>query len=234
MGGVALFITTFVRASEAFHAHYATTRFQRCGFPHLKYIRHLLAYFVNTRTLGLTYRRSDKFNVTGAFFPGESARDERLHGIGDASYTFPRSVGGSLVMLGGAAVMWRVNVHRAPSISPGEAEFYALTNTITETVTIRQLIEELGVVFASATQVFSDSHTARTLAEPGATTHRTRFIHRRWHFAKCYEQVGVIKISPIRGAVNPTNVLTKFTFGCAACASVRFCGRALPTFPCGR
>ena len=90
------------------------------------------------------------------------------------------------------------------------------------------------MVFASATQVFSDSRTARTLAEPGATTHRTRFIHRRWHFAKCYEQVGVIKISPIRGAVNPTNVLTKFTFGCAACASVRFCGRALPTFPCGR
>ena len=28
-----------------------------------------------------------------------------------------------------------------------------------------------------------------------------------------YEQDGVIKISPIRGAVNPANVLTKFTFG---------------------
>ena len=69
------------------------------------------------------------------------------------------------------------------------------------------------MVFASATQVFSDSRTARTLAEHGATTHRTRFIHRRWHFAKFYEQDGVIKISPIRGAVNPANVLTKFTFG---------------------
>ena len=31
--------------------------------------------------------------------------------------------------------------------------------------------------------------------------------------AKFYEQDGVIKISPIRGAVNPANVLTKFTFG---------------------
>ena len=27
------------------------------------------------------------------------------------------------------------------------------------------------------------------------------------------DAVGVIKISPIRGAVNPANVLTKFTFG---------------------
>ena len=53
----------------------------------------------------------------------------------------------------------------------------------------------------------------RPPAEHGATTHRTRFIHRRWHFAKFYEQDGVIKISPIRGAVNPANVLTKFTFG---------------------
>ncbi len=36
-------------------------------------------------------------------------------------------------MVHSATVMWRVNVHRAPSISPGEAEFYALTNTITQT-----------------------------------------------------------------------------------------------------
>ena len=61
-------------------------------------------------------------------------------------------------------------MHRAPSISPGEAEFYALTNTITETVTIRQLIEELGVVFASATQVFSDSRTA-------TSRERRRLLH---------------------------------------------------------
>ena len=37
--------------------------------------------------------------------------------------------------------------------------------------------------------------------------------HRRWHFAKFYEQDGVIKIMPIRGSRNPANALTKFTFG---------------------
>ena len=33
----------------------------------------------------------------------------------------------------GAADPSLFHVHRAPSISPGEAEFYALTNTITQT-----------------------------------------------------------------------------------------------------
>ena len=136
MAGVALFVTTLVRVEAAFPAHYGTTRLDRCGEPHLRFICHLLAYFVDTKSLGLNYVRSDTFNATGVYMPGSDAgRDARLHGVGDAAYVLPRSVGASVVMMGGAGVMWRVTVQRQLSISPGEAEFYALTNTITETVT---------------------------------------------------------------------------------------------------
>ena len=168
---------------------------------------------IKTSTLGPTYRFSECFNATGAFHPGDDTRDTRLHGIGDAAYVLPRGITASCVMLSGAAVQWRVIVQRNPSISPGEAEFYALTSTVTETVTIRQLLEEIGHVFPSATHTFSDARTARILAEHGATTPRTRFIDRRYHFVKFYEQDGIIKIMPIRGSRNPANALTKFTFG---------------------
>ena len=214
MTGVALFVTTLVRVEAAFPAHYATTRLDRCGQPHLRFIRHLLAYFINTKSIGLTYKRSDSFNATGVYMPGSDAgRDARLHGIGDAAYVLPRSVGASVVMMGGAAAMWRVTVQRQPSISPGEAEFYALTNTITETVTIRQLVEEFGHIFTAATEIFSDASTARSLARFGAATPRTRFIHRRYHFARFYEEDGVIRVLPVKGVRNPANMLTKFVFG---------------------
>jgi hypothetical protein len=78
---------------------------------------------------------------------------------------------------------------------------------------VRQFFEELGHVFPSATQVFCDSRTARTLAEHGATSSRTRFIHRRFNFCRFYHAEGVIYIASIRGNKNPANGLTKFTFG---------------------
>ena len=100
-----------------------------------------------------------------------------------------------------------------PAIPPGEAEFYGLTTTVSETVTVRQFFEELGYVFPSATHVFCDSRTARALAEHGASSARTRFIHRRYHFTRFYVYGGVVHIASVRGNKNPANGLTKFTFG---------------------
>ena len=217
IGGVVLFIASIARPDVAKHAHFNTTRFVRPGYPHLRFARRQLAYLVKTKSLGLTYQRSASFSSVGAFHPGDGNVDGRLHGIGDSDFGIPRCVSGALVMVAGAAVVWRVLAQGTPAISPGEAEFYALTTTVSETVTVRQFFEELGFVFPSgtpsATQVFCDSRTASTLAEHGATSSRTRFIHRRLNFCRFYHDDGVIYVASIRGNKNPANGLTKFTFG---------------------
>ena len=112
-----------------------------------------------------------------------------------------------------AAVHWRVLVQHSPALSPGESEFYGLTSAVSEGVSVRQFFEDLGYVFPAATQVFCGSRTARALAEHGATTSRTRFIHRRYNFARFYSDNGVVYIAAVRGNKNPANGLTKFTFG---------------------
>jgi len=38
-------------------------------------------------------------------------------------------------------------MHRSPSISPAESEFYGLSTGVCETLHVRQLMEELGHVF---------------------------------------------------------------------------------------
>ena len=52
-------------------------------------------------------------------------------------------------------------MHRSPSISPAESEFYGLSTGVCETLHVRQLMEELGHVFMAATQIFCDSRADR-------------------------------------------------------------------------
>ena len=68
-------------------------------------------------------------------------------------------------------------------------------------------------MFATASQVFSDAAVARSLAEFGASSRATRFIDRRYKFGEFYVSEGAIAISPCKGVHNPSNGLTKFTFG---------------------
>ena len=68
-------------------------------------------------------------------------------------------------------------------------------------------------MFASATHVFCDSRAARLLAEYGASSSRTRHIHRRWHFTRFHVDEGDVYIASQRGAANPANGLTKMTLG---------------------
>ena len=160
------------------------------------------------------YRASPEFSFVGAWQPGadESARGV-LHGVSDANYGVARSTSGILIMLCGAAVLWRVVVQRSPAISPAEAEFYALSSTVAELVYARQLLEELGHVFSAATQCFCDSRAARLMADHGSSTSRTRHVHRRWHFMKFHTDDGDVWIAAIKGLRNPANGLTKFTAG---------------------
>ena len=88
-----------------------------------------------------------------------------------------------------------------------------MSTTVAETLSIRQLLEELGHVFASATHVFCDSRAARLLAEHGASSSRTRHIHRRWHFTRFHVDEGDVYVATQRGASNPANGLTKMTLG---------------------
>jgi hypothetical protein len=176
-------------------------------------VRRALGYCLRTHDLGITYRRSDSFNAVGVFIPSSTTLDARLHSVVDSDFAINRSRSGIAVMLGGAAVLWRVVMHRSPSISPAESEFYGLSTGVCETLHVRQLMEELGHVFTTATQIFCDSRAARFMATYGASSKGTRHIHRRWHFTKFHTDAGELFICAIKGVLNPVNCMTKLVVG---------------------
>jgi hypothetical protein len=213
MAGVLNFIATFVRAELIYVAHFLTTYTHRCGHAHVALVRRALGYCLRTHDLCLTYRRSDSFHAVGVFIPSSTSLDARLHSVVDSDFAPNRSRSGMAVMLGGAAVLWRVVMHRSPSISPAESEFYGLSTGVCETLHVRQLMEELGHVFTTATQIFCDSRAARFMATYGASSKGTRHIHRRWHFTKFHTDAGEIYICAIKGVNNPVNCMTKLVVG---------------------
>jgi hypothetical protein len=213
MAGILNFIATFVRAELIYVAHFLTTYTHRCGHAHVALVRRALGYCLRTHDLGITYRRSDSFHAVGVFIPSADSLDARLHAVVDSDFALNRSRSGMAVMLGGAGVLWRVVMHRSPSISPAESEFYGLSTGVCETLHVRQLMEELGHVFTSATQIFCDSRAARFMATYGASTKGTRHIHRRWHFTKFYTDAGELYICAIKGVNNPVNCMTKLVVG---------------------
>ena len=213
MAGILNFIATFVRAELIYVAHFLTTYTHRCGHAHIALVRRALGYCLRTHDLCLTYRRSDSFHAVGVFIPSSTSLDARLHSVVDSDFAPNRSRSGMAVMLGGAAVLWRVVMHRSPSISPAESEFYGLSTGVCETLHIRQLMEELGHVFTTATQIFCDSRAARFMATYGASSKGTRHIHRRWHFTKFHTDAGELFICAIKGVHNPVNCMTKLVVG---------------------
>jgi hypothetical protein len=213
MAGILNFIATFVRAELIYVAHFLTTYTHRCGHAHIALVRRALGYCLRTHDLCLTYRRSDSFHAVGVFIPGPTTPDARLHSVVDSDFATNRSRSGMAVMLGGAGVLWRVVMHRSPSISPAESEFYGLSTGVCETLHVRQLLEELGHVFSTATQIFCDSRAARFMATYGASSKGTRHIHRRWHFTKFHTDAGELYICAIKGVHNPVNCMTKLVVG---------------------
>ena len=213
MAGILNFIATFVRAELIYVAHFLTTYTHRCGHAHINLVRRALGYCLRTHDLCLTYRRSESFHAVGVFIPSSTTPDARLHAVVDSDFAVTRSRSGMVVMLGGAGVLWRVVMHRSPSISPAESEFYGLSTGVCETLHVRQLLEELGHVFTTATQIFCDSRAARFMATYGASSKGTRHIHRRWHFTKFHTDAGELYICEIKGAHNPVNCMTKLVVG---------------------
>ena len=86
---------------------------------------------------------------------------------------------------------------------------YGLSTAVCDLLVCVNVISELGVHVEDAVRVLTDSRGAKLLTTDGASSSRTRHIHRRWFFVEHHIDDGAVQITKIRGALNPANFLTK-------------------------
>jgi hypothetical protein len=105
--GACMYLTVFTRLDCCYEVNQLVRYMSNPGPSHVSAVRRVLRYFAGTRSLGITYKRSEQdATVTSV---GGHVSSNTLTASADADHTGAkdrRSVSGWALMLNGAAVTW--------------------------------------------------------------------------------------------------------------------------------
>jgi hypothetical protein len=147
--GSLMYIACGTRPDIAYAVNTCAQFMSNPGPSHIAAAKHILRYLKGTSDVGLTYSKQ----------PKELAN--QLYGFVDADHASDsddrKSVGGYVLMLGGAAISWSSRKIKVVAISSFESEWYSASICGCEVTVIRRLLEEIGFPQAKPTKVFEDN-----------------------------------------------------------------------------
>jgi hypothetical protein len=108
------------------------------GAPHINVLKRTHRYLLQTAHIGLTYDCNKPFYEVGYSDTDFASQHGR------------KSITGSVIMMGGAAVTWTSKKQTSVSLSTMEAEFIALCHTVKEILSIWQFLDDLGISHESS------------------------------------------------------------------------------------
>ena len=168
--------------------------------------KHVLRYLKGTKDAGLVYRRipKSKEDVLGHVTPwaycdvnyAEDPRDRH-------------STSGYVFMLAGGPITWKSKKQVSVTLSTTEAEYYALGIACQEAIWLKQLCQELQMVFNEPIEIYMDNTGAVTLSDNPVLHNRSKHIDIRWHFMWDLIQSKSIRTSHIPRIRNGADFLTK-------------------------
>jgi hypothetical protein len=147
--GSLMYIACGTRPDIAYAVNTCAQFMSNPGPAHIHAAKHILRYLKGTSNVGLTYSKQ----------PKELAN--RLYGYVDADHASDsddrKSVGGYVLMLGGAAISWSSRKIKVVALSSFESEWYSASICGCEVTVIRRLLEEIGFPQDRPTAVFEDN-----------------------------------------------------------------------------
>ena len=120
-----------------------------------------------------------------------------------------RSVSGIVIMMAGAAVVYKTILQRVVALSSTEAEFYALSEAGKMALYVRSILDELGMSQHIATSVYEDNKGCLHMTQNQKPTKNTRHVDLR-HFAIVdWVAQDLILVKKISTHDNSSDTLTK-------------------------
>ena len=164
------FIANSTRPDISYAVNRLATYTANPGLQHHGAIKRIHRYLAGTKTLGITYKKSQ--DGTGA--------DNLFHGYADAAYANAddlKSMTGYVFLAGGGAIMWKSKKQTVIALSSTEAEYMALSEAGREATWLRNLYGELGYPQKEPTVIKGDNDGSVVL------THNPQFHQRSKHIA---------------------------------------------------
>ena len=147
--GSLMYIACGTRPDIAYAVNTCAQFMSNPGAAHIHAAKHILRYLKGTSNVGLTYTKQPRQLVN------------RLYGYVDADHASDaddrKSVGGYVLMLGGAAISWSSRKIKVVALSSFESEWYSASICGCEVTVVRRLLEEIGFPQDRPTVVFEDN-----------------------------------------------------------------------------
>ena len=210
---------------------FATTKLTQYGSSpaliHYQAVRNVFAFLNNTREDGLIFwRQTPRMDLPDIPLPSpRSNLGDRLP-TPTTGPTFPvaysdsdwgsdtthrRSVSGIIILVAGAAVVYKTQYQRAVALSSTEAEFVSASDAGKLALYIRSLLADLGFKESNPTSLRIDNRGAIHMVTAGAPTKRTRHVDIRYFALLQWAETGQLTAEPIPTALNVSDSLTKAT-----------------------
>ena len=147
--GSLMYIACGTRPDIAYAVNSCAQFMSNPGPRHMEAAKHIVRYLKATSHVGLTYSKQ----------PPQLAN--RLYGYVDADHASDaddrKSVGGYVLMLGGAAVSWSSRKIKVVALSSFESEWYSASICGCEVTVVRRILEEMGYAQHGPTKVMEDN-----------------------------------------------------------------------------
>jgi len=180
--------------------------FSKANKAHMKAMRRVMTFCVNTIDSGLCVRPKGEWNG----FPNTIFE---IMGVSDSDYakdmTTRRSVSGHVVFLSGVLVSARSKMQECVTLSVTEAELMAVVSCIQDMIYIKNVISSMGIKVRLPMEIQVDNKGAKDLINNWSVGGRTRHIGVRLNYLRELKEKGVIRIIWISSKENVADILTK-------------------------
>ncbi len=144
-----------------------------------------------------TYEKADELKLT-AYVDSDYANDLETR----------RSTTGYVIMLGNGPVQWKSQLQKTVSLSSSEAEYKALSDCAKEVMSLKQVMEDLGLKRETVT-IYEDNVGAINIAENNMASKRTKHIDVRYHHLRELIENEDIEVKHIRSEEQIADMMTK-------------------------
>lgn len=197
--GSLLYVSTCTRPDVAYAVNKLTRYQTRSSQEHFKYGLRILQYLFKTKNLKLNFCNSSSPITLDAFVDSD-------HG---ADHVDRKSTTGLVLRLGTNPILWKSQKQKCVALASTHAEYYALSECVSEILPIKGLLSELKISITNPLPIYEDNKGARDLAENGKFCKRSKHIDIRFHFVHDLVKQDKIKVNQISSEDNPADILTK-------------------------
>ena len=148
----------------------------------------------------------------GILFNGKHEEGDPLIGFSDSDFAGNvdnrRSQSGYVFTMFGGAVSWKSSLQDVVALLTTEAEYIALTTAVKESVWLRGLAANFGVI-QKTMAIGCDNNSTISLAKHQVYHEKSKHIDVKMHFVREKIEEGVVTVFKVDTSENPADMLTK-------------------------